>query len=115
MSYGIGHRHGSDNALLWLWCRLAAVAPIHPLAWEPPYAMRAALKSKSKKQTNKQTKKDIRTPMFTAALHTIAKTWKQPKSPSAEEWIKKWYIYTMEHYTAIKRKDITDLQRHGWT
>ena len=40
---------------------------------------------------------------FIAALFTIAKTWKQPKCPSAEEWIKKmWYIYTMEYYSAIK-------------
>ena len=39
-----------------------------------------------------------------ATLFTIAKTWKQPKSPSADEWIKKlWYIYTMEYYSAIKR------------
>ena len=38
--------HGSDPALLWLWCRPAAVAPIRPLAWEPPYAAGAALKSK---------------------------------------------------------------------
>ena len=43
-----------------------------------------------------------------AALYTIAKTWKQPKCPSTEEWIKKrWYIYTMEYYSAIKRKEIT--------
>ena len=49
MSCGGGHRHGSDLALLWLWHRLAAVAPIGPLAWEPPYAARAALKKKGKK------------------------------------------------------------------
>ena len=43
--------------------------------------------------------------MFIAALFTIARTWKQPKCPSTEEWIKKmWYIYTMEYYSAIKRK-----------
>ena len=40
--------------------------------------------------------------MFTAALLTIAKTWKQPKCPSTDEWIKMWYIYTMEYYSAIK-------------
>ena len=45
--------------------------------------------------------------MFIAAQFTIAKTWKQPKCPSTDEWIEKmWYIYTMEHYTAIKRNKI---------
>ena len=42
--------------------------------------------------------------MFTAALFTIARTWKQPRCPLTDEWIKKlWYIYTMEYYSAIKR------------
>ena len=45
--------------------------------------------------------------MLIAALFTIAKIWKQPKCPSVDEWIKKrWYIYTMEYYSAIKRKQI---------
>ena len=39
--------------------------------------------------------------MFTAALFTIAKTWKQPKCPSTKEWI--WYIYTKEYYSTIKK------------
>ena len=46
------------------------------------------------------------TTMFIAALFTIARTWKQPKCPSTDEWIKKmWHIYTMEHYSAIKRNE----------
>ena len=54
------------------------------------------------------TRKDICTSMFIATLCTIAKTWKQPKCPLTEEWIKKmWYIYTMEYYSAIKRKELT--------
>ena len=44
--------------------------------------------------------------MFTAALFTIARTWKQPKCPSTEDWIRKMYIYTMEYYSAIKKDDI---------
>ena len=45
--------------------------------------------------------------MFIAALFTIAKTWKQPKCPLTEEWIKKmWYIHTTEYYSAIKKNEI---------
>ena len=51
--------------------------------------------------------KDICTPMFIAALFTIARTQKQPKCPTMDEWIKKmWYTYTMEYYSAIKRNKI---------
>ena len=50
MSCGVGHRHGSDLALLWLWHRPAAVAPIRPLAWEPPNAAGMALKRQKKKK-----------------------------------------------------------------
>ena len=49
MSCGVGRRLGSDPALLWLWCKPAAVASIQPVAWEPPYAVGAALE-KEKRQ-----------------------------------------------------------------
>ena len=53
VSCGVGRRHGLDPELLWLWCRSAAVAPIEPLTWEPPYAEGAALKGqKTKKKQN---------------------------------------------------------------
>ena len=45
--------------------------------------------------------------MFIAALFTIARTWKQPRCPSAEEWIRKlWYIYTMEYYSAMQKNTL---------
>ena len=45
--------------------------------------------------------------MFTAALFTIAKIWKQPKRPSTDEWIKKmWYTHTMEYYSAMRKNEI---------
>ena len=48
--------------------------------------------------------RDTCTPMFIIALFIIARTWKQPRCPSADEWIRKlWYIYTMEYYSAIKK------------
>ena len=50
MNYGVGHRCSSDLVLLWLWCRPAGVAMIRPVAWEPPCAAGAALKSKKKKK-----------------------------------------------------------------
>ena len=53
------------------------------------------------------TQKESCTTMFIAALFTIARSWKQPKCPSTDEWIKKMlYIHTMEYYSAIKRKEI---------
>ena len=50
MSYGVSHRHGLDPAMPWLRCRLAAVARIRPLAWEPPYAVGVALEKTKKKK-----------------------------------------------------------------
>ena len=53
--------------------------------------------------------------MFIAAQFTIAKYWKQPKCPSANEWIQKlWYIYTMEFYAAERKNELLSMQQHGW-
>ena len=58
MTCGVGHRCGLNLSLLWLWRRLPTTAPIRPLAWEPPYAMGAALE-KTKRQKKKKKKKCI--------------------------------------------------------
>ena len=65
-------------------------------------------------QTKTFLEKDTCTCMFTAALFTTAKTWKQPKCPSTDDWIRKmWYIYTMENYLAIKKNDIMPFAARG--
>ena len=54
--------------------------------------------------------KDMWTPMFIAALFTIARTWKKPRCSSADKWIRKlWYIYTMEYYSPIKNIHLNQL------
>ena len=61
MSCGVGHRCGLDPVLLRLWHRLAAMAPIQPLAWELPYALGAALKRKrKKKKKNSMKSQDVK-------------------------------------------------------
>ena len=58
--------------------------------------------------------KDMCSPVFIAALFTIAWTWKQPKCPSADEWIRKlWYIYTVEYCSAIKKNTFESVLM-GW-
>ena len=63
MSCGVGHGHGLDPALLWLWCRPAALAPIRPLTWELPHGTGVVLKRKKEKESeshlidNKKSKK----------------------------------------------------------
>ena len=51
-----------------------------------------------------KSERDTCTPMFITALFIIARTWKQPRCPSADEWIRKlWYVYTMEYYSTITK------------
>ena len=69
---------------------------------ELPYDLATPLLGIYPKKINTLIRKDIRTSMFTAALFTIARSWKQPKCPSTDEWIKKmWYIYTMEDRKSV--------------
>ena len=57
--------------------------------------------------------KDSCTPVFIAALFTLARIWKQPKCPSIDEWIKKmWYICTVQYYSAIKKEQNNAICSH---
>ena len=80
---------------------------LRKLKIELPYDPAIPLLGIYLKETKMLIQKDICTPMFTAALLTIARTLKKPKCPSTDEWLKKvWHIYTMEYYSAIKRNEI---------
>ena len=72
------------------------------LGIKPPYDPAIPLLGMYPEDT--KIEKDTCIPMFIAALFTTARTWKQRRCPSTDEWIRKlWYIYTMEYYSAIKR------------
>ena len=58
--------------------------------------------------------KDTCISLFIATLLTIARTWKQPRCPLTDEWIKLWYIYAMEHYSAIKRNTFESVLMTQW-
>ena len=72
MSCGVARRCGSDPTLLWLWCRLAATAPIRPQAWEPPYAVGVALEKAQRQKKKKKKKKSFHTNSL--ALNPSAET-----------------------------------------
>ena len=71
------------------------------LGMEPPYDPAVPLLGIYPEKI--KIEKDICIPLFIAALFTTARKWKQPKCPSTDEWIKSWYIYTMEYHICIKR------------
>ena len=74
---------------------------------ELPFDPAIPLLGLSPKNSETAIQKNICTPMFLAAQFTIAKYWKQPKCPSVNEWMKKlWYIYTMEYYSAERKKEL---------
>ena len=81
MRCGIGHRRGSHPALLWLWWRPAATALIRPLAWEPPYAMGAALEKAKKRQK----KDDIVLTEHASIPHPLTKLISGPEVGEAKE------------------------------
>ena len=76
-----------------------------PLGIKPPYEPAVLLLVTEPEKT--AIEKDTCTPIFIAALFTIARTWKQPRCPSIDEWIKVWYIYTVEYFSAMKRTHLS--------
>ena len=94
MSCGVGQRCGLDLALLWLWCRPAAVPSVQPLAWELPYALGVALKSKKKKKKKKVKDESW---LVRAFLNFIFK--KEIIIPPSQGWDAykmRWHIYNSE-------------------
>ena len=100
---------GEKGTLLHCWWECKLIQPLWRAVWKffkelkikLPYDPAIPLLGKYPEKTIIQ--QESGTTMFTAALFTIAKIWKQPKCPSTDEWIKKmWHIYTMEYYSAIK-------------
>ena len=79
---------------------------------EIPFDLRIPLLGIYSKETRSLIQKDICIPMFIGALFTIAKIWKQPKYPSIDEWIKMWYIYTMEYYSTINIRKLCHLRHY---
>ena len=103
---------GEKGTLLHCWWECKLIEPLWRTVWrflkklniELPYDPAIPLLGIYPEKTIIQ--RDTCTPMFTAALFTIARSWNQPKCPLTDEWIKMWYIYTMEYYSAIKRNEI---------
>ena len=97
---------GEKGTLLQCWWECKLVQSLWRTVWrflkkleiELPYDPAIPLRGMHTEETR------IERAMFIAALFIMARTWKQPRCPSADEWIRKlWYIYTMEYYSAIKK------------
>ena len=110
--------YGEKGTLLHCWWECKLIQPLWNMVWKllkkpgikPPYDPAIPLLGIYPEEI--KTEKDTCTPLFTAALFTIARTWKQLRCPSTDEWTKKlWYIYTMEYYSAIKRDTFESVLR----
>ena len=109
---------GEKGTLSHCWCEYKLIQPLWKTVWrflkkqgiKPPYDPAFSLLDTYPEET--KIEKDTCIPLFVAALFTIARTWKQPRCPSTDEWIKKLrYIYKMEYYSAIKRTHESVLMR----
>ena len=118
MSGGIGRRRGLDPMLLWLWWRPAAVAPIRRLAWEPPYATGAALKSKKKKKKDCTTGTCVRLASHRRVSPTTwppcdRQAFRQRWTPAARSTL--WEAYQEAGSTGLHRLLYTWAAVRGWT
>ena len=104
---------GEKGTLLHCWWECKLIQPLWKKVWrflkklgiKPPYDPAIQLLGIYPEET--KIEKDTCTPVSIAVLFTIARTWKQPRCPSTDEWIrKKWCIYTVEYYSAIKRNTL---------
>ena len=101
---------GEKGTLLHCWWACKLIQPLWRTVWrflkklelELPYDPAIPLLGIHTEET--RIERDTCTPMFIAALFTITRTWKQPRCPSADEWMRKlWYVYTKEYYSAFKK------------
>ena len=101
---------GEKGMLLNCWLECKQIQPLWKTVWrflkklriKPPYDPAIPLLGIYLEET--RIERDTCTPMFISGLVTIARTWKQPRCPLTDDWIKKlWHIYTMEYYSTIKR------------
>ena len=114
---------GEKGTLVHCWWECRLVQPLWRTVWsflkklkmELPFDPAIPLLGIYPKKLKTPIRKDICTPMFIAAQSTIARIWKQPRCSSADDWIKNhdWYIYTMEYYAAIKKRNSHHLQQPG--
>ena len=104
-----GRGCGEKGTLLHCWWEYKLIQPLWKMVWrflktlgiKPPYETAVPLLGIYPEET--KTGKDTSIPLFTVALCTVARTWRQPRCPSTDEGIKKlWYIYTMQYYSDIK-------------
>jgi hypothetical protein len=106
---------GEKGTLIHCWWESKLVQPLWTKIWrllknlniDLPYYSAIQLMGIYSKKYNTDCSRGTCTPMFTAALFTIAILWKQPRCPTIDEWLKKmWYLYTMEFYSAMKKNEI---------